>query len=188
MRFVGAPTPFNYSTVGVPSGLTTDSRMGHTFMKVCVKGLMRSASAGCVFLVATCLAVAAQQGSGDADQSARVLSLENAWNRAEVTHDAKALSTLLAETFDFTDDDGRFMNKSQWLAHIRSGVDHYDQLSSSGMSVHLYGNVAVVTGMYQDKITEKGKGVMRSGRFTDVWIQQNAQWKCVASQATLISH
>ena len=157
-------------------------------MKVCVKGLMQCASAGCVFLVATCLAVAAQHGSVAVDQSARVLSLENAWNQAEVTHDAQALSTLLAETFDFTDDDGRFMNKSQWLAHIRNGVDHYQQLSSSGMSVHLYGNVAVATGMYQYKITEKGKGVMRSGRFTDVWIQQNAKWKCVASQATLISH
>jgi hypothetical protein len=82
-------------------------------MKACVKGLMRSASAGCVFLVATCLAVSAQQGSVDADQSARVLSLENAWNRAEDTHDAKALSTLLAETFYFTDDDGHLMNKSQ---------------------------------------------------------------------------
>jgi ketosteroid isomerase-like protein len=156
-------------------------------MKVCVKGLTRSASAGCVILVATCLAVAAQQGSVAVDQSARVLSLENAWNQAEVTHDAQALSTLLAETFDFTDDDGRFMNKSQWLAHIRNGVDHYDQLSSSGMSVQLCGNVAVATGMYQYKTTEKGKGVMRSGRFTDVWIQQNAKWKCVASQATLIT-
>jgi hypothetical protein len=84
-------------------------------MKVCVKGLMQCASAGCVFLVATCLAVAAQHGSVAVDQSARVLSLENDWNQAEVTHDAQALSTLLAETFDFTDDDGRFMNKSQWL-------------------------------------------------------------------------
>jgi hypothetical protein len=28
---------------------------------------------------------------------------------------------------------------------------------------------------------------MRSGRITDIWIQQNAKWKCVASQATLIS-
>jgi len=149
---------------------------------------MQCASAGCVFLVATCLAVAAQHGSVAVDQSARVLSLENAWNQAEVTHDAQALSTLLAETFDFTDDDGRFMNKSQWLAHIRNGVDHYDQLSSSGIAVHPYGNVAVATGMYQYKITEKGKGIMRSGRFTDVWIQQNAKWKCVASQATLISH
>jgi len=133
--------------------------------------------------VATCLAVAAQHGSVAVDQSARVLSLENAWNQAEVTHDAQALSTLLAETFDFTDDDGRFMNKSQWLAHIRNGVDHYDQLSSSGMAVHLYGMLPL-----QYKITEKRKGVMRSGRFTDVWIQRNAKWKCVASQATLISH
>jgi ketosteroid isomerase-like protein len=157
-------------------------------MKVYVKGLMRSTSAGCVFLVAACLVVAAQHASVAADQSARVLSLENAWNQAEVKHDTKALNALLAETFDFTDDDGRFMNKSQWLAHIRSGVDHYEQLSSSGMAVHLYGNVAVATGMYQDKITERGKGVMRSGRFTDIWIQQNGEWKCVASQATLISY
>ena len=165
-----------------------DSKGGGNIHEVCVKGLMRRASAGCVFLVATCLAVAAQHGGVAVDQSARVLSLENAWNQAEVTHDAQALSTLLAETFDFTDDDGRFMNKSQWLAHIRNGMDHYDQLSSSGMSVHLYGNVAVATGMYQYKITEKGKGVMRSGRFTDIWIQQNANWRCVASQATLMSH
>jgi ketosteroid isomerase-like protein len=157
-------------------------------MKSCVKNLVRSTSAGCVLLVAACLAVAAQQGSVAVDQSARVLSLENAWNQAEVTHDAKALNTLLAETFDFTDDDGRFMNKTQWLAHIRDGVDHYEQLSSSGMAVHLYGNVAVATGMYQDKITKKGKGVMHSGRFTDIWIQRNGEWKCVASQATLINY
>lgn len=157
-------------------------------MKVYVKGLMRSTSAGCVFLVAACLVVAAQHASVAADQSARVLSLENAWNQAEVAHDTQALSMLLAETFDFTDDDGRFMNKSQWLAHIRDGVDHYEQLSSSGMAVHLYGNVAIATGMYQDKITKKGKGVMHSGRFTDIWIQRNGEWKCVASQATLINY
>ena len=143
---------------------------------------------GCILLVAICLPIAAQRENVAGDESARVLSLENAWNQAEVKHDARALSMLLAETFEFTDDDGHSMNKSQWLAHVRNGVDHYEQLGNSGMAVHLYGNVAVATGMYQYKITEKGKGVMRSGRFTDVWIQQNAKWKCVASQATLISH
>ena len=115
-------------------------------MKVCVKGLMQCASAGCVFLVATCLAVAAQHGSVAVDQSARVLSLENAWNQAEVTHDAQALSTLLAETLDFTDDDGRLINKSQWLAHIRNGVDHYDQLSSSGCRFTCTGMLPLLPG------------------------------------------
>jgi len=56
------------------------------------------------------------------------------------------------------------------------------------MTVHLYGNVAIATVMYQDKITKKGKGVMSSGRFTNSWIQQNGEWKCVASQSTLISY
>jgi hypothetical protein len=50
-----------------------------------------------------CLPAAAQSPSTAGDESARVLSLEHAWNQAEVTHDAPALSTLLAETFDFTD-------------------------------------------------------------------------------------
>ena len=143
---------------------------------------------GCILLVAICLPIAAQRENVAGDESTRVLSLENAWNQAEVKHDARALSLLLAETFEFTDDDGHFMNKSQWLAHIRNGVDHYEQLGNSGMAVHLYGNVAVATGIYQDKIREKGKVVSRSGRFTDIWIKQNGEWKCVASQATLISY
>ena len=92
---------------------------------------------GCVLLVAMCVAAAAQSGSTAGDESARVLSLEKAWNQAEVTHDAKALSTLLAETFDFTDDDGQFMDKSQWLGYIRNGDAHYAPLGYTGMMVHL---------------------------------------------------
>jgi ketosteroid isomerase-like protein len=143
---------------------------------------------GCTLLVAICLSTIARRGQAAGDEFARVLSLENAWNQAEVKHDARALSMLLAETFEFTDDDGHFMNKTQWLAHIRNAVDHYEQLGNSGMAVHLYGNVAVATGIYQEKIRERGRIVARSGRFTDIWIQQNGEWKCVASQATLISY
>jgi ketosteroid isomerase-like protein len=142
---------------------------------------------GFVLLVAMCVAAAAQSGSAAGDESARVLSLENAWNQAEVTHDTEALSALLAESFDFTDDDGQLMNKSQWLAYIRNAEARYAPLGNSEMKVHLYGNVAVATGIYQDKVKEKGKWFVRSGRFTDIWTQQNGGWKCVSSQATLIS-
>ena len=143
---------------------------------------------GCVLLVAMCVSASAQSGATAGDESARVLSLENAWNQAEVTHDSAALSALLAETFDFTDDDGQLMNKSQWLAYIRNGEAHYAPLGNSEMKVHLYGNVAVATGIYQDKVKENGKWFVRSGRFTDIWTQQNGGWRCVSSQATLISH
>src|SRR5713226_4852787 len=142
---------------------------------------------GCILLVAICLPIAAQRENVAGDESTRVLSLENAWNQAEVKHDARALSLLLAETFEYTDSDGSFMNKSHWLAHVKNEVDQYEQLGNSGMKVHVYGNAAVVTGEYREKMRVRGKRVMRSGRFTDTWIQQNGEWKCVASQETLIA-
>jgi ketosteroid isomerase-like protein len=119
------------------------------------------------------------------DESGRILALEKAWNEAGLKHDARALSMLLAETFAYTDSDGTFMERSQWLAHVKNEVDQYEQLANSGMTAHVYGSAAVVTGKYHEKIRVEGKVIVRAGRFTDTWIQQNAEWKCVASQATL---
>jgi len=163
-------------------------RIGTPSVKCASRSSREARLLGFFLLLAMCMAAVAQSGRSAGDESVRVVSLENAWNQAEVTHDAQALSALLAETFDFTDDDGQFMNKSELLAYIRNGEAHYAPLGNSGIKVHLYGNVAVATGIYQDKVKEKGKWVAHSGRFTDIWIQQNSVWKCVASQATLISH
>ncbi len=85
--------------------------------------------------------------------------------------------------------DGTFMNRIQWLEHVKKGVDQYDgQLGNSGMTVRVYGNSAVVTGQYRERTKVKGKIVVESGRFTDVWILQNGTWKCAASQSTAIRH
>jgi hypothetical protein len=148
---------------------------------------MRSSVSSAILLAVMCLACVAQNRAAG-DESARVLSLENMWNQAEVEHDARAMNMLLAETFKYTDDDGSFMNKAQWLAHVNEGADRYNQLGNSGMSVDLYGDAAIVTGEYREKIKARGKIVVHSGRFTDTWIYLNSRWMCVTSQATLISH
>ncbi|MGA7572646.1 MAG: nuclear transport factor 2 family protein [Terriglobales bacterium] len=147
----------------------------------------RSAIFVYALLMAACLNVAAQISRVSSDESERVLSLENGWNQAEVRHDTRALSMLLADTFEYTDSDGSFLNRSQWLDQVGSGADQYEQLGNTGMVVHVYGNAAVVTGEYRERLRVKGKLVVRSGRFTDTWILQNGQWKCMASQSTLIT-
>jgi len=148
---------------------------------------MRSAIAGGILLGMIGLVCAAQSQTAR-DDAARVLSLENIWNQAEVEHDAAAMGMLLADTFLNTDDDGSLMNKIQWLAHLEKGTDQYELLGNINMRADLYGDTAVVTGEYREKLKEKGKMVVHSGRFTDIWIRQNGQWKCVASQSTLIGH
>jgi ketosteroid isomerase-like protein len=148
---------------------------------------MRSTVRLGLFFVAIVVVLLAQ-GETTGGETGRILSLESAWNQAEVQHDARAMSMLLAETFEYTDSDGRFMDKSHWLNLVTKGVDQYDQLGNSGIEVHLYGDVAIVTGAYRERIKSKRNAVVRAGRFTDIWLQQNGQWKCIASQATLMSH
>jgi hypothetical protein len=126
------------------------------------------------------------QSSFDAEK-ARVLSLENAWNQAEKNKDRKAIDTLLAPTFAYTDSDGSFMNKEQYLTSITAASYRPDQIVNDSMDAHPYEHAVVVTGTYREKGAEKGKAYSRRGRFTDMWIQERGAWLCAASQETLIA-
>src|SRR2546429_588048 len=49
----------------------------------------------------------------------RLIALENAWNQAQLHHDAKALNDLVSPSFVYTDYDGTVMNKAQFLVDLR---------------------------------------------------------------------
>jgi ketosteroid isomerase-like protein len=139
----------------------------------------------CVVLALMILAGYAQVSSFDSEK-ARVLSLENAWNEAEKHKDGKAIEGLLAPTFAYTDSDGTFMNKQQYLASITEAGYRPDQIVNDAMNVQAYEHAVVVTGTYREKGTEKGKTYSRRGRFTDMWVQEKGGWLCAASHETLI--
>ena len=134
-----------------------------------------------VIFAATLLNLSAQ----DSDK-ARVLALENAWNEAEKHRDANAISALIAPTFAYTDSDGSFLDKEQFLTSIRAS--HASQIVNENMKAESYGNVIVVIGSYREQGTENGKSYARRGRFTDTWIEKDGQWLCIASQETLVAH
>ena len=121
-------------------------------------------------------------------EEGHLLALESAWNHAEQSKDAAALKQLISDSFEYVDYDGTLMNKTEFLASILSNTVQGEQINNDGMTVHIYGNAAVVNGIYRDRGLENGKPFSRRGRFTDTWIYQNGAWQCVASQSTLISH
>jgi Domain of unknown function (DUF4440) len=149
---------------------------------VSVKSLIVGVWLAAMFLIA----VHAQVSSHDSDK-ARVLSLENAWNEAEKHKDSKALDALLASSFAYTDSDGSFMNKQQFLASISASRYNPDQIVNDEMRADPYDHVVIVTGRYREEGTEHGRRYVHHGRFTDTWIQENGSWLCAASQETLVS-
>jgi hypothetical protein len=116
----------------------------------------------------------------------QIKQLERAWNQAEAKQEVKEVSALLADTFVYTDYDGSFMNRTEYMKWVVAPEQKADHLYDEGITVQVYGNAAVATGIYRETGTNKGKAYVVRSRFTDTWIKQNGVWLCVASHSTLI--
>ncbi|HUB58991.1 MAG TPA: nuclear transport factor 2 family protein, partial [Candidatus Micrarchaeia archaeon] len=149
---------------------------------------MRVLFVGLLVLCASVL-LSTQSTSGDLGDGATILSLEHAWNQAEERRDIRALDELLAGSLAYTDWDGTFMTKQQFMDAVKSRPGQDLTLANEDEHVQMYadGDSAVVTGIYHEKGVDKGRAYARNGRFTDTWVKQGGSWVCVASQSTLIT-
>jgi Domain of unknown function (DUF4440) len=134
------------------------------------------------------LLAAAQNPPDFGASESKILAFENAWSQAEEHQDAKALDSLLDNSLVYIRYDGSLWSKTQYLASLKDSSSHIEQGVNESMVAHMYGNNAIVTGIYRVKGMEKGKPYLRRERFVDNWVHQNGTWVCVASQVTLISH
>jgi len=121
-----------------------------------------------------------------ADDETQLIQLERSWNQAEMARDARALASLIDETLVYVDYDGSLMNKAAYLRSVASPRSSPEHMHDEGMKAQVYSNAGVVSGVYRETGSTKGKPYTRRARFTDTWIKQTGQWKCVASQSTLI--
>lgn len=121
------------------------------------------------------------------DEGGRILALEQAWNRALEEKNSNALDMLLASTFLSIDIDGSVSSKSEFLAGIKAPDYQPSQAVTERSNVQVYGDAAVVVGVFRVKGKEKGKPYVRRERFADTWIKIHGTWQCVATTSTLIA-
>ncbi len=140
-----------------------------------------------VFLLLLAAARCDAQSVAHSDsEEARILTLENAWNQAVQQKDAEALKMLLAPDLIYVEYDGARMNKAEYLASVHSPALHPVRIVNETVTVHLYGMVAVVSGVCREYGVKNGKPYALRERFMDTWVRQNDSWVCVASQSTMV--
>ncbi|HLW89515.1 MAG TPA: nuclear transport factor 2 family protein [Terriglobales bacterium] len=120
----------------------------------------------------------AQQGSPDAE---RVLALEKKWTESYKQRDVGILSSLLAEDFIITIEDGSTYGKTGYISHSADSSVHVDVAELSELKVRLHGDTAVVTGAYHETGESKGKHYEYRDRLTDVWMKKDGKWRVIAS-------
>jgi ketosteroid isomerase-like protein len=138
------------------------------------------------FLLLSSSLMARDPTNEPAGDASKLIALENAWNQAQLHHDAKALDTLVSDAFVYTDYDGTVENKAQFLADLKDPNYRATLIANDDVRVITYTNVAIVVGRYHTKGTYKHQPFEHYGRFTDTWLYENNKWECVASHTTLL--
>jgi len=137
-----------------------------------------------LFLTLVCCNVLCGVGFSAAQvksDAATVLREEAKWTEAYKQRNINILSSLLAEDFVITIEDGNTFSKAGYITHSADSSVHVEVAELSDLKVRIHGNVAVVTGAYHERGESNGKRYEYQDRLTDVWMKSGATWQVISS-------
>ena len=125
----------------------------------------------------------AQTKNAQAEQEIR--AAERLWNESRVKADVAALDKLLADGWTVTHGGGTMDTKAQYLADLKSGDRKFSaDVKEDDLTVRIYGDTAVASGLSDSKVTFKGQVQGGPLRFTRVYVKRDGRWVMIVSHAT----
>lgn len=132
--------------------------------------------------LATAVLTAAPALAGDRED---LLALEARWDRALIDKDRAALESILADDFVIVTADGRTGGKQDLIAVTVNWTGRVQPFETQDVRVRIYGDVAVLTGWFQQTVVDNGAATSTRIRYTDVYRRTDKGWVAVSAQATV---
>lgn len=136
----------------------------------------RARSGFLILLLVTSASLIAQEKS-----EASIRSLEMKWTEAYKQRNIDILSSLLADEFVITVEDGSTYSKAGYISHSADASVHVQVAELSDLKVRMHGDTAIVTGVYHEVGEQNGKRYDYHDRLTDIWMKTGGKWQVVAS-------
>ncbi len=131
-------------------------------------------------------AVATAADSAGDDAIAQVRATQAARFQAMLSADVAALNDVLADDLTYTHTTGTIDSKSSMIENISSGAVNYELIEPTDTKIRLYGDVAVVTGSSNMRVSAGEQLHELSIRFIEVYVFDNENWRLVSWQSTRI--
>ena len=110
----------------------------------------------------------------------RIQSFTEAWAESDTAY----LGKLLADEYQHSDIWGKILHRQDWLKYA-SAPRKISEIITNDVEMLIYNDhMAVITGKMSYKVGEEK--VIQEIRFTQIWGNNDGQWKRAAFQATLI--
>jgi ketosteroid isomerase-like protein len=106
---------------------------------------------------------------------------------AFIAHDFKLLDKHTADDFMLIDPRGGIHNKKEYLKHLNGSGSKVSDLKETDVTVRVFGDTGVVTGLLHVKGKLEDKEISPEYRWTRVYNKkQGDEWRCVLEQHTYV--
>ena len=136
----------------------------------------------CLIILFECIG----QESYDTDV-ARLRELNAKFINNFVTNDSASHSRIIHKDFVCITSDGRYINRMDYLTGWAHGFNGYKYWDYRDENIKLFGNTALVRAKNKYVVLRDGKEITGMSMYTDIYIKEAGQWKCIQAQITKVS-
>ncbi|MDB6151167.1 MAG: hypothetical protein JWQ44_2615 [Chthoniobacter sp.] len=122
--------------------------------------------------------------AGEAEDKAELTKLESALSRMLIANDATALESRLAADWKLVGSDGAIVSRADLLKFFEGGKMKFTSYEATDLDVRVYRDAAVVIGRVRFSGAWNGDDFTSGSRFTDVFVRQDGQWRCVSTHTS----
>jgi len=121
----------------------------------------------------------------DIDDEQQILALHEAGDKSLMSADLETLARIFADDYVQHNESGKAFTKQDVLNNFRTGAIRYPSIVSTGRTIRVFGDMAVVNGSECDEVEAGGKRSSVRYVYLDVLLKRNGEWKLVASQLAI---
>jgi ketosteroid isomerase-like protein len=115
-----------------------------------------------------------------------VRAVEMGRRQALLAADTVALSRMLAPDFMEISRLGTVRTRADNIRDIASGALHLTSVTYDSLTVRVYGDVAVLTGIADNTGTMRGFPFSGKIRYTRVFVRRDGRWQAILMQQTMM--
>ena len=140
----------------------------------------------CVLVLLAIVFKAKTQNNYDEDM-AQLKTLNAKFINNFVTNDTATHNKIIHKDFVCITSAGEYIGRQKYLDGWAHGFDGYKYWDYRDEDIKIFGSTALVHAKNKYVVVRDGKEVTGMSMYTDVYVKENGQWKCVQAQLTRVS-
>jgi hypothetical protein len=104
-----------------------------------------------------------------------------------VTNDTVSHSKIIHKDFVCIGPSGQYINRKDYMSGWLHGFDGFIYWDYRDERISIFGNTALVHAANKYVVVSNGKENKGMAMYTDVYIKENGEWKCVQAQISKLS-